>query len=187
MENKTSKEVRPDNSKNEIRGWKAQGYTKVVFRSNPSCCSKQCRPLNGNIYSINDLLTFDRCLWRTSHVNCLCRFEPYGQKAKPVISPVPPVKKPISKPVKRPVTTPTVKPTTTTTPTTPIQPTPTTPKPTLWQKIKENVNPMKWINKLRGKSSSDYKNKIMREAKRIQASKDYKNSILRRAQWISKR
>lgn len=72
--------VRPDNSKFYLQFFKNQGYTQVVFRANPTCCPKECRPLDGNIYLIDDLLTFDNPLFRTAHPNCNCRFDPYGPK-----------------------------------------------------------------------------------------------------------
>jgi len=72
--------TRPDNSKSNLYHWKEQGYTQVIFKAHYNCCLKECRPLDGNIYLIEDLLTFDNPKYRTSHCNCICDFQPYGVK-----------------------------------------------------------------------------------------------------------
>lgn len=72
-----SKLVREDMSKYYLRNLKNDGYSQVVFTSNPAA-DPECKVLDRNIYDIDDLLRLDNPLFRVSHPNCLCKFDPYG-------------------------------------------------------------------------------------------------------------
>lgn len=67
--------VRPDTSSGYLSRFRGQGYTKVVFVAN-FASDPQCGSLDGNVYEIDDLMRYDAPLFRTSHVNCECSFEP---------------------------------------------------------------------------------------------------------------
>ncbi len=67
--------VRPDSSSSYLMRFKGQGYTKVVFVANFGA-DPDCGHLDGNVYEIDDLLSYDDPLFRTSHINCVCSFEP---------------------------------------------------------------------------------------------------------------
>jgi hypothetical protein len=67
--------VRPDISAGELSRWKGMGYTQVYFKANLAA-DPDCSYLNGNVYDIDTLLTYDAPLFRTSHVNCRCEFVP---------------------------------------------------------------------------------------------------------------
>lgn len=67
--------VRPDISVTYLNQFKGEGYKQVVFIANV-IADPQCDVLNGNVYNIDDLLKLDNPLFRTSHPNCECKFEP---------------------------------------------------------------------------------------------------------------
>ena len=67
--------VRPDSSSSYLSRYKGQGYAQVVFVANFKA-DPDCAHLDGNVYEIDDLLTYDDPLFRTSHINCVCSFEP---------------------------------------------------------------------------------------------------------------
>ncbi len=68
--------VRPDLSRSDLEKWKMDGYTQVYFLKNVSEEDATCTNLDGNVYNIDDLLTYDNPLFRTSHPNCMCQFMP---------------------------------------------------------------------------------------------------------------
>lgn len=76
--NKSAGITRPDLSKNDLNRFKSMGYETVVFVQNIEA-DLACEQFNGNIYSIDELLTYDNPLYRTSHPNCRCKFDPYGK------------------------------------------------------------------------------------------------------------
>jgi hypothetical protein len=76
--NKSAGITRPDLSKNDLNRFKSMGYETVVFVANIEA-DPACEQFNGNIYSIDELLTYDNPLYRTSHPNCRCKFDPYGK------------------------------------------------------------------------------------------------------------
>jgi len=53
-------------------------YTQAVFVAHPSA-DADCQALNGNVYDIAQLLSYDSPLYRTSHPNCSCEFVPYEE------------------------------------------------------------------------------------------------------------
>jgi len=67
--------VRPDTSKSDLFRFKNEGYQQVVFIANVAS-DPECEDLDGNVYNIDDLLKLDNPLYRTSHPNCECKFEP---------------------------------------------------------------------------------------------------------------
>lgn len=67
--------VRPDMSSIELRKYQSDGETQVVFVANIEA-DPECAELDGNVYDIDTLLTFDNPLYRTSHPNCRCKFVP---------------------------------------------------------------------------------------------------------------
>lgn len=67
--------VRPDVSAGYLSRFKGQGYTQVYFEANIAA-DPDCGYLNGNVYDIDTLLSYDAPLFRTSHVNCRCQFKP---------------------------------------------------------------------------------------------------------------
>jgi hypothetical protein len=71
--------VRPDRSYSDLLGFRNDGYTQAVFVAN-LIADPQCQQFNGNVYEIADLLRLDNPLYRTSHPNCNCAFQPYGQQ-----------------------------------------------------------------------------------------------------------
>lgn len=76
--NKSSGITRPDLSKNDLNRYKSMGYATVVFVANLAA-DPQCEQHNGSIYSIDELLTLDNPIYRISHPNCRCKFDPYGK------------------------------------------------------------------------------------------------------------
>lgn len=70
--------VRPDPSYRQLLDWRAQGFEEVAFIANLEK-DQQCAVLDRNRYKISDLLRYDNPLYRTSHPNCNCKFEPIGQ------------------------------------------------------------------------------------------------------------
>ncbi len=83
MKNIKSDLFRIDQSKNYLLQFKTNGYSQVVFINNFTA-DPQCKNLNGNIYNIEELIKLDNPLFRISHPNCLCKFQPYGQKTNKV-------------------------------------------------------------------------------------------------------
>lgn len=69
--------VRPDPSYRQLLDWRAEGYTEVAFVANFQA-DPQCGVLHMNRYKIEDLLRYDNPLYRTSHPNCNCKFQPIG-------------------------------------------------------------------------------------------------------------
>jgi len=72
---KVAEIVRPDMSKSDLLRFKNEGYTKVVFVAN-IMADPQCEVHNGEVYEIDELLKMDNPLYRVSHPNCNCKFEP---------------------------------------------------------------------------------------------------------------
>jgi dTDP-glucose pyrophosphorylase len=67
--------VRPDISVTYLNQFKSEGYRQVVFIANV-VSDPDCVNLDGNVYSIDELLKLDNPLFRISHPNCECKFEP---------------------------------------------------------------------------------------------------------------
>lgn len=67
--------VRPDMSKSDLMRFKSEGYKQVVFIANIAA-DPQCEVHNGEVYNIEELLKMDNPLFRISHPNCECKFEP---------------------------------------------------------------------------------------------------------------
>jgi hypothetical protein len=65
--------VRPDLSTMDLKEYERDGATQVVFVANIEA-DPECEALNGNVYDIKTLLTFDNPIYRTSHPNCQCKF-----------------------------------------------------------------------------------------------------------------
>lgn len=70
--------VRPDRSYSDLLGFRNDGYKQVVFVAN-LIADPQCKQFDGNVYEIEDLLRLDNPLYRTSHPNCNCAFQAFGQ------------------------------------------------------------------------------------------------------------
>ena len=150
--------TRPDNSINDLRSFKLQGYETVVFVANIEA-DPQCEHLNGNIYDIDELLTLDSPIFRISHPNCRCKFSPYGKsKNKNQEQTHTPTTIPTEKQI--PETQNTTNTHTKTAPTT--QTTPTTQNNTETQ----NKNPWykKWMPWLFKNKQSDFRSKILKRA-----------------------
>ena len=81
---KLSKLVREDMSKYYLRNFQNDGYKEVVFTANIAA-DPECKVLDRNIYNIEDLLRLDNPLFRISHPNCLCKFDPYGTSSKQTV------------------------------------------------------------------------------------------------------
>ena len=73
--------TRPDLSKNDLNRYKSMGYVTVVFIANLAA-DPRCEQYDRSIYSIDELLTLDNPLYRISHPNCRCKFDPYGKSAQ---------------------------------------------------------------------------------------------------------
>jgi len=62
--------------------WRAEGHEEVVFVAN-LLADPQCKEFDGNPYKIADLLRYDNPLYRTSHPNCNCKFQPLVKLPQP--------------------------------------------------------------------------------------------------------
>jgi hypothetical protein len=71
--------TRPDTSASDLRRFQSLGYKTVVFIANYDA-DPDCDRYDGDIYSIDELLALDSPIFRISHPNCRCKFEPYGRK-----------------------------------------------------------------------------------------------------------
>jgi len=113
------------------------GYITVVFIANLAADPK-CEQYNGNIYSIEELLTLDNPIFRISHPNCRCKFDPYGKTQQ----------------------------TTQTTQNQPQQTEEKTPETEQGQQTELEKNPWykRWMPWLFDKKKSSYKQKILRRA-----------------------
>jgi len=70
--------TRPDTSASDLRRFQSLGYETVVFVANYDA-DPDCDRFNGDVYSIDELLVLDSPIFRISHPNCRCKFEPYGK------------------------------------------------------------------------------------------------------------
>ena len=137
--------VRIDPSKTYLNTLKSQGYITVVFVANMEE-DPECEYLNGNVYNIDELIVLDNPLFRMSHPNCRCKFNPYekGNQTAPTITPSGPTP-----------TLPTTNPTTTTPTGTPTE-----------EQIKEKApwykRWMPWLFK--NKQKSNFRANILRRA-----------------------
>jgi len=108
MVNVTSGITRPDTSKSDLNTYKSQGYVTVVFVANMES-DPNCDYLNGNVYSIDELLALDNPIYRIAHPNCRCKFDAFGRgKSKiPEQTHTPTGPAPTQTPTQTPTTTPT--------------------------------------------------------------------------------
>jgi hypothetical protein len=73
--------TRPDLSAIDLRKFQNEGFSQVYFEANLQS-DPDCEVLNGNIYDISELLTYDNPIYRTSHPNCNCKFKPVPSSRK---------------------------------------------------------------------------------------------------------
>ena len=135
--------VRVDPSKTYLNTLKSQGYVTVVFVANMEA-DPECEYLNGNVYNIEELIILDNPLFRMSHPNCRCKFNPYGEGTQTA-------------------PTPTITPSGPTT-TTPSGPTPSSPTAPTTEPPKQDPWYKRWYNKFFPKKKSDFRGNILRRA-----------------------
>lgn len=165
----TSGITRPDTSKSDLNNYKSQGFETVVFVTNIEA-DPACDYLNGNIYSIEELLTLDNPIYRISHPNCRCRFDGYGKtKTAPTHTETGPTF------TTTPKTQPTQFPTTTPTPSTLPTEQKEQPKQTPWYK--------KWYEKFMPdflKKKTNYRHRILKRAKYAEQVRTAREILLSR-------
>ncbi len=74
--------TRPDLSKFDLEKFKRDGYSQVVFVSNPTSKDEKCDFVDGNIYEIDELLKLDNPAFRITHPNTRGEFVPYEPSKK---------------------------------------------------------------------------------------------------------
>ncbi len=134
---------RPDPSKTYLNTYKSQGYITVVFVANMEA-DPDCEYLNGNVYNIDELLALDNPIYRMSHPNCRCKFNPLDKGQEPTYT---------NQTTTEPITT-------TTTPT-------TTESPVGNEQVPEEKNPWykKWAPWLfKNKQKSNFRARILKRA-----------------------